>query len=338
MWHELRQSARTLRRDSGFTLFAVGLLALGIGANSTMFSVVDSVMLRPLPYPEAKRLVMLHELRPKVGETAVSSKDFHDWQTMTTQTFDGLAAFSHDTGNIVKSEGTARSVRSLIASKEFFAMFGARMQQGRMFTQAEELNGKSGSVALVSERYWRNEMGGNPAVIGKSFTAYDQQMQIVGVVADGFQTPWDADVYLCFDLLRDVGTRETAMLDVVGRLRPDVALAAAKAEMDTVAAQLATAYPATNREARATVRPLQEELLRGHGGQLLTLLAATGLVLLLGCVNLAHLALARATTRQRELAIRMALGAGRGDLARHILGKLYCWSCWAAEWDWWEPG
>ena len=124
MWHELRQSARTLRRDSGFTLFAVGLLALGIGANSTMFSVVDSVMLKPLPYLESNRLVMLHEVRPKVGETAVSSSDFHDWQTMTTQTFDGLAAFSHDTGNIVKSEGTARSVRSLIASKEFFAMFG----------------------------------------------------------------------------------------------------------------------------------------------------------------------------------------------------------------------
>jgi len=316
---DLRFGARMLRKNPGFTAIAVLTLALGIGANTAIFSVVHGVLLSPLPYTQPDRLVMIMESNPRYAHVWVSYPNFQDWQR-SAQSFVQMAAFMQQ-GYDLTNPGTPEHVVGSAVTAGFFSTLGVRLALGREFSAQEDQHGGARAL-IISDRLWKNRFAQSPQVLGKPATLDGVDCFIVGVLPPGFRFWSDADVYTPLsqgDALI-IGARGSHDgIGAIARLRPQVSISQAKAEMSTIQNVLDQLYPDDNRDLGTDVMPLKRELVGDVSGILVMLLGAVGLVLLIACANVANLFLARSAARSREFGIRAALGANRGRLIRQLI-------------------
>ena len=316
---DLRYSFRMLLKNPGFTIVAVLTLALGVGANTALFSVVNGVLLNPLPYPQPDQLITLHQSKPNFETGAIPYPNFRDWQK-ENQTFSAMA-ISRGSGFSLIGMGEAERVDGRWVSADFFTVLGVQPALGRTFAPGEDERG-IGPVVLISANLWQRKFSAAPDALGKSLTLDDKSYTIVGVLPASFNLYRGIDVYVPIGQWnnRALQNRSAPLgLHGIGRLKPGVTLAQAQADLDSVMRRLAITYPDANRGHGAALIPLKELLVGNVRLILWTLLGAVGFVLLIACVNVSNLLLARSTGRTREFAIRTALGAGRWRLLRQRL-------------------
>jgi len=320
---EVRLGARGLRKSPGFAVVAVATLALGIGANTAMFSVVNAVLLRPLPFREPDRLVTIWASVPRRHRDQVPTSllDYLDWRRQATG-FASLAAFTDLTLNLGGAEHPEH-LAAFEVSANLFPTLGVAPALGRNFQPDEDRRGGP-RVVILGDRLWRRRFGADPGIVGKGVTLNGRGYTVVGVMPAGFEFPIQAEpgqlfVPLLQDDLALMWRREGREVFTLARLRPGGAVARARAEMATIARRLASQYPESNTGFGATVLPWREQLAGKSRLALLVLLGGVGFLLLIACANLANLFLTRAAARRRELAIRAALGASRLRLVRQLL-------------------
>ena len=316
---DLRYGARTLRKSPGFAAVAILTLALGIGVNTALFSVVNGVLLNPLPYAQPNQLVELWWDRTPGQHSSVPYLNFLDWQKESTA-FSAVGAYLQD-NMIVTGTGEPERVDGVKISANFFDLLGVKPLLGRSFRPEEDQVG-AGPVALIGDGLWSRKFGSSPDVLGKSITVDGESYRIVGVVPEKSPIYTTADVFTPLGQFNEEPFRDRrASLGTVGiaRMKPGVTLAQARADMDTVARNLATEYPDANKGTSIFVNPLKEDIIGEIAPMLYVLLGAVGFVLLIACANVANLLLARSAARAREFAIRVALGATRPRIVRQLL-------------------
>ena len=323
MGSELHYAARAIRRSPGYAGAVVVTLALTIGANAIVFSLVRGVLLRPLPYAESDRLVSVYEQHPRAGVRLASYPTFADWRR-DAGVFTGLA-FVRGRAEPLRGPSGVEKVLAGYVSEDFFGVLGAAPRVGRTFTD-EELRGTGGSVAVLSHELWRRRFGGDPGIVGRTLSLGDGATTIIGVMPPGLAYPDWANLWLPIATLP---AGERALLEqrglhvdsrVVGRLAPGVSLAQAGTAMDALAGRLARSHPAEQAGwTQARLTPVVTETIGDARTRLLVLQAAVLAVLLIGCLNLVNLSLSRGLARLRELGLRVALGASRGRLVRQLV-------------------
>ncbi|MFL6589547.1 MAG: ABC transporter permease, partial [Chthoniobacterales bacterium] len=320
MLQDFRYALRQLIKAPSFTIVAVLTLALGIGACTAIFSVVNTVLLRPLDYPDPAQLVMIRETQlPQFPEFSVSPPNFIDWQKQT-KSYEYLAAYGGASLNLT-GEGEPQRLVGVKATAQYFDVYGVKPILGRMLLPEEDAVGKN-HVVVLSYNFWQRVFGGVRDVVGRSVQLNGEPYQIVGVAPQGFGVATKVDAWTPMAFKPDEtanNNRGAHYINVAGRLRHGVTFQQAKAELEVIATQLAVQYPDPQKGWGIFMMPMQDYAVREVKPVLYALLGAVGCVLLIACANLANLLLARATARHREISIRAALGAGRGRLIRQLL-------------------
>ncbi len=322
-WQDLRFAVRMLRKSPGFTLIAVLTLALGIGANTAIFSMVDAVLLEPLPYPGIHRMVFINESLPNTRRMNDSWPDFLDWRA-ENRSFESMTAVQSQ-GLTMTGTREPRLLSGAYVSASFFPMLGARPILGRVFDASDDKPGAP-PVAVLSYAFWRDILGSDRSAIGKTLWLEGRATLVIGVLRPDFRFPAARyEVYLPIGVRANepqMAARENHPgIMVMATRRRGVSLDAARADMSTIMARLAPENPKTNPGEKAVLTPVLQELIGNAGGKLLLLLGAVGFVLLLACANVAHMTLARLAGRQREFALRAALGASWSRLTRQVLAE-----------------
>ncbi|OLA95884.1 MAG: hypothetical protein AUH19_09020 [Verrucomicrobia bacterium 13_2_20CM_55_10] len=311
-----------LRKQPCFSVIAILTLTLGIGANTAIFSIVNAVLLRPLPYPDAERIMVLNESSGPGQDYSVALPDYFDWRNDNT-VFEHLAATHKESRNLSGIPGRdPERVSCASVTRNFFSVVGISPEIGRIFSEDEDKVGAP-PVVVISDRLWRRVFNADPSVLGRSITLHDQNFTVIGVMPPQVTSPQDSDVWL--SMMRRSNNPVWMqrfihpMIYVWGKLKPGVTLEQARSEMKTIAARLEKTYPDTNGKETAIVTPLLENLVGKYRINLTLLLGAVSLVLLIACANLANLFAARGAARAREFAIHAAVGATRGQVVKKLL-------------------
>jgi len=314
---DVRYAVRLLIKQPGFTLVTIAVLALGIGATTAIFSVVDGVLLRPLPYVDAERLVSVANFyRRSSFRGTISAPDYHDWHDQA-QSFDGLAIYNNYQSSI-SVDGAADYAVVTRVSPEFFELMGARTALGRLLSADEHKPGGP-MTAVVSYAFWRSHLGGDRSAIGRTVKYRDTAYTIVGVLTPEFNFPARTAVWTAWWMVPETTSRSAHNYRAVGRLKPGVSIAQAQSEMDAIAARLEKAYPQSNEAKGVAVDLLQDQMVRGVRTTLNLIFSVVVVVLLIACANVSNLLLARASSRSRELGVRAAIGATRARVVRQLV-------------------
>ncbi len=320
---DLRYAARLLRKNAAFAAVIILTLGLGIGANTALFSIVNGVLLKPLPYPHPDRLVVLHESKQNFPNGSISFPNFRDWRDRN-RTFAAMAV-SRGSGFTLTGRGDAEQLRAQLVSADFFSILDVQPVAGRFFRRGEDEIGAP-PIAVISEGFWRRTLGGSPSAIGHSLTLDGRDYVIVGIVPAGFDLPLPnfraADIYVPIGLWANnlLNNRASGLgIHGIGRLRSGASIEQARADLQAVTGGLTTEYPDVDKGIGASIGPLAASIVGGVQPYLLLLFGAVVFVLLIACVNVSNLQLVRAIARQREFAVRAALGAGRARLLRQLV-------------------